>query len=249
MAIDVDVEDREKDADSQHPAQFRLVNLLDMGHGAVGGTHDCVFIGGNRSFRIAEEPRDLEPEHEQRHGQESQPWVNEDRQQRRPGESEEKKAGEEEHFRQAVPRKAKSIPPCEPVVHGAKGIAANIAGELQITCIDDVVRTVGAGSLPFLGHVADITGADGSQPGAATASPGKLEADDKTAARLNGHRKLRRRGQIVGHAWYHMRLQRTVRVLTIFPFVGLDYVRYTEKGRSPPRLSNPKPFHSSGVKS
>src|SRR5262249_27971965 len=99
------------------------------------------------------------------------------------GQHEEQQA-EADDLGQAGAGQPQPAAPGEAVVLRAKPVAADVAAELEVARVDDVVATVGAVALPEPGHAGDAGGAAAAEPGAAAAAPGLFEVPAEAAAGL-----------------------------------------------------------------
>ncbi len=95
-----------------------------------------------------------------------------------------KQQAEADDLGQAGAGQPQPAAPGEAVVLRAEPVAADVAAELQVARVDDVVAAVGTLALAELGHAADVAGAEAAQPGAAVAAPGLFEVPAEAAAGL-----------------------------------------------------------------
>src|SRR5262249_46234289 len=74
-AVDVDIKDRQENADPHSGAEIGFVNRFNVRDHAVGWANDGVGVRWNGTLGVAKEIDDLEPKKKKRYGQGSEEWM------------------------------------------------------------------------------------------------------------------------------------------------------------------------------
>ena len=175
-AVDVDVEDRQENADAQRPSPGKkgVGHLLDVRHQPVRGADQRGRIAGDQAFRIAKERENEHPEDRDQGEGRVPEGMDQQAQDHQAGAGQQEKGAETDDLGQPGPCQAKPAAPGKAVVLGPEPVAADVAAEFQVAGIDDVIRPRAA-SLAQSGHVLDVPREKETQPGTPAAAPEQFQ--------------------------------------------------------------------------
>src|SRR5579862_422800 len=191
----MNVEDGQKDADTQRPATGKvgIIHFFHMRDGAISGANQSLRIAGDRSLGITKKPDNLQPRRDRRCAAYPERPVQEHR-----SSSQESSQGpqyDRKNYQLSQPRSRETEPaaPLKAVIFGPEPVAADVAEKLEVPRVNDVVRTIRTLALALFQHGLDVPRTKPPEDIPPQASPGQLHTHAPSAAGLHAARRYRRR--------------------------------------------------------